>query len=220
MNKSRITIYAEVAAIFLIMILLSETIKLHSVYMVFVPYTITVGLIFAYTFFRKRNAASLGITRKNIFWQIIIGVILFVITATFTIILPLRTGSMSVSYLLDFYAKKTPTLVMLTVNCFIFSGFGEEIIFRGFIMGRLLELRECGSGRIETAALSVGLSAALFGIAHYPSNGDKSQLLIAIGIGILYGIVRLLIKQGSTLATGLAHGLHDTCFVFLANFHI
>ena len=93
-----------------------------------------------------------------------------------------------------------------------FAAFGEEISYRGLIMGRAA--RALGGGR---AAWLVGLlvSAALFGFGHY-YKGPAGILDSGIA-GLLLGSVYLL--SGRCLWTCiLAHGLSDTLAVILTYF--
>jgi membrane protease YdiL (CAAX protease family) len=109
-------------------------------------------------------------------------------------------------------------LVMSTVIWqFVFSGFGEEFVWRGYIQTRLNDTFgrpfrwfgvQFGMGLI--------IASVLFGFSHAFNTYDKNigiaslswgwALFTAFG-GLLFGILRE--KTGSLLAPGIAHGLPD-----------
>ena len=92
-----------------------------------------------------------------------------------------------------------------------FAAFGEEIGYRGYIMGRVAE---AFGGRLGWIAGLV-LSAVLFGLGHF-YKGPAGILDSAVA-GLLLGGVYLL--SGRCLWTSiLAHGLSDTAAVALAYF--
>jgi membrane protease YdiL (CAAX protease family) len=100
---------------------------------------------------------------------------------------------------------------------FFFAGFGEEIMFRGYMQNRLNE----GFGRPwEFAGVRFGpgllITSILFGVLHLlnPFNPLKGEYVLAIwgGInstvsGFLFGFIRE--KTGDVLAPSIAHGLVD-----------
>jgi len=100
---------------------------------------------------------------------------------------------------------------------FFFAGFGEEILFRGYIQGRLNE--DLGRPwRLRGVSFGPGLliSAALFGVLHLfnPFNPFTGSYDLAVWwaitssvSGLLFGFVRE--KTGTVLSASLAHGLID-----------
>jgi CAAX protease family protein len=109
------------------------------------------------------------------------------------------------------------TIASTAVFQFFFAGFGEEILFRGYIQTRINE----DFGRpwnIKGVNFGPGLliAAVLFGVLHLmgPFNPlmGEFQLDVFSGIssfffGLLFGFVRE--NTGSVLSAGLAHGLVD-----------
>lgn len=65
------------------------------------------------------------------------------------------------------------------------AGFGEETLFRGYLFERLGKL--LGSGAAAKAAI-VAITAALFGLVHYPDQGlpGVEQALI---VGLVFGAI-------------------------------
>ena len=100
---------------------------------------------------------------------------------------------------------------------FIFSGFGEEFVYRGYYQSRLNQAFGrpfCMSG----VQFGVGLIVAslLFGLLHAfngfdPAVGFASfnwESALSTGMsGLFFGVIRE--KTGTLLAPGLAHGLPD-----------
>lgn len=96
------------------------------------------------------------------------------------------------------------TLGLTLVLVWTVVAFGEEMVFRGFVLSRLEEL--FGSSRRGTV-LAVGVQAILFGFGHL-YLGARGVLTAAV-IGTIYGTWFLM--RGRTLwPLILAHGLTDT----------
>jgi hypothetical protein len=89
------------------------------------------------------------------------------------------------------------------------AAFGEELVYRGYLMNRVAELL----GRSRTAwAFSLALTSVLFGFGHY-DQGAIGQIENVIG-GCLLGIFYLVC--GRNLAVPIvAHGVQDTIDVLL-----
>lgn len=113
---------------------------------------------------------------------------------------------------------KLSLLVVSTILWqFLFSGFGEEFVWRGYVQSRLNQ----AFGRpFSMAGLQFGagliLASLLFGVFHAfntydPTVGAVSLswgwALFATFGGLFFGILRE--KTGSLLAPGIAHGLPD-----------
>jgi membrane protease YdiL (CAAX protease family) len=100
---------------------------------------------------------------------------------------------------------------------FLFTGFGEEILFRGYMQTRLNE--DFGRPwRFRGVSFGPGLliSSALFGVLHLfnPFNPFTGSFDLAVWwaitssfSGLLFGFLRE--KTGTVLSTSLAHGLID-----------
>ena len=103
-----------------------------------------------------------------------------------------------------------PALFLYTaLRSFLLVGFGEELIWRGYVLGSLRR-------HLHSNAAAVALSSALFGLWHYPGGQDVLQVGVTMLLGALWGTARVRIRQCSTLATGTAHGLHDLALLIFA----
>jgi membrane protease YdiL (CAAX protease family) len=160
------------------------------------------GLVTLVCRLKKRPvASSLGFEKSHITKQSFIALIIFAITISF-IIIPLLCGA-DKSDVLGFKARSLAILIYYIVKNMVFVGMGEELVWRGYFYVRLKEIT--GSG-----AWTVVISSILFGLWHYPVGQNILQVLMVTVLGLIYGLARLKIKNCSVLATGIAHGLHDT----------
>lgn len=110
-----------------------------------------------------------------------------------------------------------PRIASTAIFQFFFAGFGEEILFRGYLQSRL---NESFGKQWKFAGVDFGpgllITSILFGVLHLlnPFNPLVRQYALAAwsGIdsmvaGILFGFVRE--KTGDVLSSSLAHGLFD-----------
>lgn len=95
-------------------------------------------------------------------------------------------------------------LLMWLAISWTVAAFGEEIVYRGYLMNRVTDL----IGKTRSAwAVSLFLSAILFGLIHY-YQGLSGMLATGIS-GLVFGI--LYLTTGRNLwAPILAHGTYDT----------
>ena len=103
-------------------------------------------------------------------------------------------------------------LLLLLVLVWTLAAFGEEFVYRGYLMSRVAEL--AGGG---TAAWVVSLTfvSALFGVAHLYQG--VSGILVNAAAGLMYGAVYL--RAGRNLwAPVIAHGMYDTVGLALLYF--
>lgn len=89
------------------------------------------------------------------------------------------------------------------------AAFGEEILFRGFLQGRLQRLIGAGPAR---SALAILLQATAFGLCH-AYLGVRGIANAAV-VGLVFGI-GLIACRGSLWPLILAHGLTDTVTLVL-----
>lgn len=113
--------------------------------------------------------------------------------------------------------KLTSKVVSTVIWQFVFSGFGEEIMYRGYYQSRINE--EFGRPyNFLGVNFGIGLiiSSLLFAMAHIlnPFNPFKGSFEFAWGwglwtffAGLFFGFIRE--KTGSILAAGIAHGLPE-----------
>lgn len=172
------------------------------------PFILMVALAILVPKLNKRPIrASLGLDKGCIGKQFVIGLIIFSITISF-IIIPLLFG-VDKNNVLSFKARNPIILLYYIVKSIIFVGIGEELVFRGYIYERLKEITASGTS-------AVIISSIIFGIWHYPIGQNIMQVIMASLLGSLYGFARLKVKNASTLATGIGHGLHDAAINILS----
>ncbi len=78
------------------------------------------------------------------------------------------------------------------------AGIGEELLFRGLLMGGLMQ----GAG--VGVAVALALSSGIFGLAHPISRG---YAVLAAAVGLYLGAIYLW--SGGVLAPIVTHGLYD-----------
>lgn len=187
----------------------------HNVFRIFpneVPILAAIALVSAW--FMRGRFASLGFVRPDSWRRVILLAVGFVVvrwTAGF-IVEPIATR-----FWPPIVAPKgaerivhDPMAALAALGIvWTFAAFGEEISYRGFILGRAAAA--LGGGRAAQIA-AVAISGVLFGFGHF-YKGPAGILDSSIA-GLLMGAVYLL--SGRCLWTCiLAHGLSDTLAVGL-----
>ncbi|MCJ2179973.1 CPBP family intramembrane glutamic endopeptidase [Novosphingobium album (ex Hu et al. 2023)] len=92
---------------------------------------------------------------------------------------------------------------VVAVGWFV-AGFGEELMWRGFLLDRLTRL----PGIQGRAWLAVTLQATVFGLPHI-YEGGASGIIVTGSIGLFFGWLRLRLR-GNLWALVIAHALVDT----------
>jgi hypothetical protein len=103
------------------------------------------------------------------------------------IIMPLL-GAEAVNPAYHFLVGNSAALPWMIVTIVVRAGFGEEIVFRGFLFERLGRL--LGRGRGATVAI-VLLTSALFAIEHYPDQGlagAEQAMITGLVLGTTFAI--------------------------------
>jgi membrane protease YdiL (CAAX protease family) len=173
-------------------------------------YVVLVGLVAVANKLNKRTLTEgLGFRLRPARKQVLIGLAIFAVTISF-IIAPLLLGADRAD-VLSYKARNVYILLYYVIHSFFFVGFGEELVWRGYFLARAKEIT--GSG-----VWAVVLPALFFGLWHYPNGQNVAQVFVTAFIGVLYGFARLRVRDCSTLATGVAHGLHDSVIVILSYF--
>jgi membrane protease YdiL (CAAX protease family) len=175
------------------------------------PYLLMVGwvcLLIAVT--RRPMATVLGLSQKSLGRQVGVGLVFFVLFSVAFIGLPLLLG-VERTQLLSFKARTVGILIFYGVYDLFFVGLGEELIFRGYFYDRFRELT--GSG-----GWAVLLSAISFGLFHFPLHHDWLQVGMTTILGLIFGLIHWRVRGGSTLATGITHGLYDSLIQVLSYF--
>lgn len=103
-------------------------------------------------------------------------------------------------------------LLLLLALVWTLAAFGEELVYRGYLMNRVAEL---AGGGAAAWVVSLTIVSVLFGVAHL--NQGVSGVLVNTACGLVNGAVYL--RAGRNLwAPIIAHGVYDTVglvFIFL-----
>jgi len=154
---------------------------------------------------------ALGLSRpRSIMRTIAIGIALGIVLLAFsklmlTPIVERLTGIPRDLSAFDFLRGDTGAFLRLLPLVWLSAAIGEEIVFRGFLIGRL-ELAFGGASRIATSA-AVILATTLFAFAH-AYQGPTGILITGI-LGLVFAV--LYVATGRNLWTNIvAHGVYDT----------
>lgn len=104
----------------------------------------------------------------------------------------------------DYLRGNLPMLILSLLAVYITASFGEEVIYRAFLINRIAEF---GSGSKGAWRLAVVLSSVAFGLAH----GDWGLAgMVQTGcMGLALGVSYLVVRR-NLWVTILAHGYMDT----------
>ena len=151
----------------------------------------------------KEKLQTFGFTKENIPRQISIGILIALFMSAILTMLPILSGYK------DLVGSTSYTKTWQFTYEFIYRIFGvalvEELIFRGYIFYKLLEIK-------NSKAFAIMISSMLFGLFHV-FNGNLLQVLITAIIGLLYCIFREKIKGCTLLSLIIAHGIYDALIV-------
>ena len=88
----------------------------------------------------------------------------------------------------DFLQGNLPMLLLSLLGVYIVSSFGEEVVYRGFLINRIAELKPNGRHMQVIALLG---SSVLFGLAHWGWGlaGVVQTGFMGLGLGIAYLLV-------------------------------
>lgn len=147
----------------------------------------------------KEKFGDIGFVKKKIPMQIGIGVLLAFSMSLILTVLPIFLGFK------DMVGNTTYTQVWEFVYEFIHSIFGvavtEELIFRGYIFYKLLEIK-------NSKWFAIIISSVLFGLYHV-FNGHFIQIVMATVIGFIFCFFREKLKGCTLLSLIIAHGVYD-----------
>ena len=105
-----------------------------------------------------------------------------------------------------------PMLLMALAAVYVVSSFGEEVVYRGFLMTRVTELSRSGKPQWTWAAV---ISAVVFGLAHFDWGvvGIVQTTLMGVALAVSY----LAVKRNLWVLV-LAHVYIDT--LLLVQLHL
>lgn len=151
----------------------------------------------------KEKLSSIGIKKEKIPLQIGIGVLLAVSMSLVFTVFPILLGFK------EMVGSTSYTQVWKFIYQFIYTisgvGLAEELIFRGYIFKKLLEIK-------NAKWFAIIISSVLFGLFHI-FNGSIIQVLVTAFIGFLFCIFREKIKGCNLISLIIAHGMYDAMIV-------
>ena len=105
----------------------------------------------------------------------------------------------------NFLQGNLPMLVLSLAGVYVVSSFGEEVVYRGFLISRLSSL--FGTERKGGVAMAVLVSSLVFGLAHYEWGamgvGQTTCMGLALALAFVWG-------RRNLWPLVLAHGCMDT----------
>lgn len=151
----------------------------------------------------KEKLSDLGFSSNHLGRQILIGIVLaLLLTAVFTI-LPIAlgfkeiVGSTDYSHAWQFAYQFAYSILGVAL--------AEELVFRGYIFHKLLELR-------NNRWFAIVISSLIFGFFHV-LTGNIIQLFMTALLGFLFCLFREKIKNCSLLSLIIAHGVYGALIV-------
>jgi membrane protease YdiL (CAAX protease family) len=162
---------------------------------------------------RGRGWADLGLcrgpsVRRTLFVAVASAVVLVLLTSVIAKILAALTDLTPDMSRFEVLRGNVAALFGGLVVVWTTAAFGEEMLFRGFLMNYLNELFK--GNRSESRAVWVVpliISSIAFGAAH-AYQGLAGMIITGIA-GLAYGLIYLIMKR-NLWAVILAHGLYDT----------
>jgi len=147
----------------------------------------------------RESIMDLGFRKDNLLKQLAMGILLALATSLIFTVLPILLGFE------DMVGSTGYTKPWQFLYEFIYTIFGvalaEEMIFRGYLFHKLLELNQD-----KTKAILI--SSVLFGLFHIVS-GNILQVIMTALIGILYCVLREKVPYCTTLSLIILHGMYD-----------
>jgi hypothetical protein len=151
----------------------------------------------------KEKISGLGLTFKHLGRQILIGIVLALLLSSFLTILPILLGFK------DMVGSTNYTKAWQYAYQFAYSILGvavaEELIFRGYIFHKLLELR-------NNRWFAIVISSLVFGLFHV-FTGNLIQIFMTALLGFLFCLCLEKIKNCSLLSLIILHGVYDALIV-------
>jgi CAAX protease family protein len=138
--------------------------------------------------------SELGFSRPANWWRTVaigigLGVVLKLLMKA--IVMPLL-GAPPTNEAYQYLVRNAAALPAVLYLVIVGAGFGEETLFRGYLFERLGKLFRRG---IWTKALIVFLTAAFFGLVHYPEQGRpgvEQALVVGLVFGTIYAFTQRL----------------------------
>ncbi|MGD9397565.1 MAG: type II CAAX endopeptidase family protein [Candidatus Thorarchaeota archaeon] len=108
-------------------------------------------------------------------------------------------------------ARNLAEMIAWTLTMFVFVGFTEELLFRGFMQRRMeMYFRGRGTGNYKLVALLI--SSFIFGIIHFDLVGLPARFVLGIFLGDLAQR-----RNYNILGPSVAHGMNNAIVVILSS---
>ena len=169
----------------------------------------TCGLVFLVLSRRSNALGYLGLTRPDNWIKFLLLVVAAVASTAVLVIviMPLVTqftGPLQSSLDERIFSSSASFITFLVLVGWGAAAFGEEILFRGFLLNHLA--RVFGANTIGWIS-AVGLQAVLFGLCHF-QQGTAGIVLTGL-VGLSFGVFYLLAGRNLWCVI-LAHGIIET----------
>ena len=104
----------------------------------------------------------------------------------------------------EYLQGNLPMLLLALAGVYVVSSFGEEVIYRGFLMTRIAEM---GKGGKAAWRIAVIISAIVFGLIHF--SWGPVGIIQTTFMGLALAISYLLVKRSLWILI-IAHAYMDT----------
>ena len=104
----------------------------------------------------------------------------------------------------NYLSGNLPMLILALLGVYVVSSFGEEVIYRGFLITRIAELADGGKTALRVAII---VSSVIFGLIHY-EWGAMGMLQTGL-MGLALAISYLMVRRNLWVLV-LAHAYLDT----------
>ncbi len=222
---NRVAKITEIALVFtaaLVIILVfarpaSQEHLIHNQVVLWFANVLMMLVVVAGVLLRGEKISSLGlsfelVTVRSLAKFIGLSLLVFVIATAFYILgsaiminitgLPQQADMSSYDYMKDNPAMLAASLV----GAYIAASFGEELIYRGFLITRITELLNIKPG----VAISTTISAVIFGLVHY--NWGPAGVVQTTFMGLALGICFIWLKRKLWILIA-AHAIMDTILI-------
>ena len=142
--------------------------------------------------FEKRPLTSLGIRKKDVVKEYLLGAIIGAVMLGLTFLISFLFDSVSIKLNPNGFSL----MVILFLIGFMVQGFAEEVLFRGYFMMSI--------ARDYKIAVAIGFTSVLFGLLHGANTGFNLLALVNI---ILFGIFTgvYVFKRGDLWGVSAIH---------------
>lgn len=156
----------------------------------------------------KDRLTDYGFSKNKIWMQIVVGILIGVVMSVVLTLIPHLIGfgefvdsGNRYKYLWQFAYE--------FLYCILAIGLVEEFVFRGFIFEKIKRI-------VGKDVIAIIVSSVFFGVFHLFS-GNLVQMLMTAFLGAFFCVCRLKIKNCSTLALIIGHGVYDALITVFAS---